>query len=78
MSLDTPRNHRHASMLEDDDHPGWELDLIRERQAADRAAEKEWLEREAIESVEARESYWAGVFARVPEHLKRVVYRDVG
>lgn len=80
MTLDPPRNHLHADMVENDDHPGW-LELARKTEAEDRAAYRAALEeRDACESVEAEESKWfhprAGIFAQMARERPAVHYAD--
>lgn len=50
-------------------------DAAREQEAADAArAEREWRLREELESPDAIESYWVGVMAQMPEHVRRTMY----
>lgn len=39
--------------------------------------EAEWRDREACESEAAMESHWVGVFAAMPEWVRRTRYRTV-
>jgi hypothetical protein len=80
LSLDDPRNPLHAALVENDDHPGWsaaDLAAARAQEAADdAAAEAAWRDRELCESPEAVEAYWSGVFAQMPEWVRRGSFVD--
>lgn len=59
----------HRALIDD-----WRV-LAARTEAEDRAAYRRDLEdRDACESVEARETHWVGVMAAMPEHVKRTLY----
>lgn len=76
VSLDEPRNHKHAAMVENDDHPGWR-EIAALTEAEDRARHRAELEdRDACESIEAEESRWSGIFRRMTRERPVHHYSD--
>jgi hypothetical protein len=53
-------------MTLDDEQIPWREMARRDQEYYDSVLRQEWLDREACESVEARETYWRGVFAQDP------------
>lgn len=50
-------------------------DAVRRQHEDDLAQQRAELEeRDRCESIEARESYWTGVMAQMPDHVKRTRY----
>lgn len=74
MSLDEPRNAKHAALAESDDHPGW-LEVARRQEAAEAAArEREYREQVAFESIEAEEARASYQMQRRAIEIPQVVY----
>lgn len=74
MSLDEPRNPKHAAMLESDDHPEWKRIAIAQEAAARAARERDELEEWASESIEAEEARWANRFRQSARERPAVHY----
>lgn len=62
-------------MTLDDDAYISQREAMRRQEDEDRArVEAEWRLREELESIEARETYWVGVFAQMPQHIRDIRY----
>lgn len=74
MSLDEPRNPRHAAMVENPDDTAW-LRMARRQEAAEAVARhREAMELVEFESVEAEEARWSYRMERSSVERERVHY----
>ena len=63
-------------MTLDDDRVGWREAARREEEHYRNEARREWEERNLLESVEAMEAHWRGVFRAGAEHWSSTQHWD--